>query len=198
MGRIFFKRYDSSGRFPDGRIKLDVYFEDSEGSKYVWTPDWERGTRHFFLEAYRIEKLNRPESPEKERFKQIAEEVLYEEEQRKPEVNFKLIAIKLGEGLKGATSVNEINRMASAIFDFDVSPHPHPSITSVRSRTIYDWVMSLSEQPIGDEKKLQLLQEFIGTLTPENSPLRKLAKESGRTPLTSNEKESTARRISKR
>jgi hypothetical protein len=82
MGRIFFKKYDSSGRFPDGRIKLDVYFEDSEGNKYVWTPDWERGTRHFFLEAYRIEKLNRPQSAELESFKQIAKEVTSEEEIR--------------------------------------------------------------------------------------------------------------------
>ena len=80
MGRIFFERYDSSGKFPDGRIKLDVYFEDSEGNKYVYTPDWERGTRSFFLEAYRIERLNRPESGEIERFKQIAGKVVSEEE----------------------------------------------------------------------------------------------------------------------
>ena len=81
MKRIFFDKYDSSGKFPDGRVKLDVYFRSSEEEKYVWTPDWERGTRHFFLEAYRIERLNRPESPERERFKKVAEEVLYEEGQ---------------------------------------------------------------------------------------------------------------------
>jgi hypothetical protein len=172
--RIFFDKYDSSGKFPDGRVKLDVHFHSSDGERYVWTPDWERGTRHFFLEGYRIEKLNRPESPEKERFKEVAAEVLSEEEQEKPEINFKRIAIELGEGLKYQTSLNEIGRMASAVFDFDVSPHPHPSITSGRSQTVYDWVMTLSEQPISQEKKKQLLKQFIDALTAEDSPLRKL------------------------
>ncbi|TET40384.1 MAG: hypothetical protein E3J65_01260 [Dehalococcoidia bacterium] len=179
MRRIFFDRYDSSGKFPDGRVKLDVYFKSSDGENYVWTPDWEKGTRHFFLEAYRIEKLNRPESPERERFKQVAKEVLDEEEPGKPMINFKFIAIQLGEGLKYQASVNEINRTASAIFDFDASSHPHSSITSIRSQTIYDWVMSLSEQPLSDERKLQLLKNFIDALTPENSPLRKLPKGEG-------------------
>ena len=174
MKRIFFNRYDSSGKFPDGRVKLDVYFRSSDGEQYVWTPDWSKGTRHFFLEAYRIEKLNVPKSPERERFKQVAEEVLYEEEQEKPEINFKRMAIELGEELKNQTSLNEIGRMASVVFDFDVSPHPHPSITSSRSQIVYDWVMTLSEQPISNENKLQLLKQFIDTLTPEDSPLRKL------------------------
>jgi len=176
--RIFFDKYDSSGKFPDRRVKLDVYFRSSDGEKYVWTPDWERGTRHFFLEAYRIERLNRPESPERERFKEIATEVLTEEEQDKKRINFKLIALKLGQGLIGQTSVNQINRMASVVFNFDIFPHPHPSITSTRSQTIYSWVMTLSEQPISEEKKLQLLKQFIDALTPEDSPLRKLIGES--------------------
>jgi hypothetical protein len=176
--RIFFDKYDSSGKFPDGRVKLDVHFHSSDGERYVWTPDWERGTRHFFLEGYRIEKLNVPKSPEREQFKQVAEEVLREEEQEKPEINFKRIAIELGEGLKYQTSLNEIGRMASTVFDFDVSPHPHPSITSGRSQKVYDWVMTLSEQPISEERKSQLLKQFIDALTPEDSPLRKLAGES--------------------
>lgn len=174
MKRIFFAKYDSSGRFPDGRAKLDVYFRSSDGEQYVWTPDWSKGTRHFFLEAYRIEKLNVPKSLERERFKQVAEEVLREEEQEKPDINFKRIAIELGEGLKNQTVINEINRMASAAFDFEASPHPHTSITSSRSQTVYNWVMTLSEQPISEEKKLQLLKQFINLLTPEDSPLRKL------------------------
>jgi hypothetical protein len=176
--RIFFDKYDSSGRFPDGRVKLDVYFHSSDGEKYVWTPEWERGTRHFFLEAYRIEKLNRPESAERERFKEIATEVLREEDQDRDHLNFKLMGVKLGEGLKYQTTINEINRMASVVFDFDVSSHPHNSITSSRSQTIYDWIMTLSEQLISEEKKSQLLKKFIEALTPEDSPLRELGGES--------------------
>ena len=96
------------------------------------------------------------------------------DEQEKPKINFKRMAIELGEGLKNQTSLNEIGRMASTVFGFDVSPHPHTSITSSRSQTVYDWVMTLSEQPISEEKKSQLLKQFINALTPEDNPLRKL------------------------
>ena len=97
-------------------------------------------------------------------------------------INFRLIGIKLGEGVKYSTSINEINRMASAIFDFEVSSHPHESITSSRSQLIYDWVMTLAEQSIDEERKFQLLQEFINALTPEDSPLRNLIKETAKLP----------------
>jgi hypothetical protein len=89
-------------------------------------------------------------------------------------INFKLIATKLGNGLKYITSVNEIDRTARAIFDFEVSEHPLGSITSVRAQSIYDWVMTLAEQPIDEERKLFLLQNFIYALTSEDNPLRSL------------------------
>jgi len=97
-------------------------------------------------------------------------------------INFRLIGIKLGEGLKYSTSINEINRIASAVFDFEVSSYPHESITSSRSQLIYDWVMSLAEQPIKEEKKLELLQKFINALTTEDSPLRNLINETAKLP----------------
>ena len=92
-------------------------------------------------------------------------------------INLRLIGIKLGEGLKYNTSINEINRIASAIFDFRVSSYPHESITSSRSQLIYDWVMTLAEQSIDEERKLQLLQDFINALTPENHALRNLIRD---------------------
>jgi len=91
--------------------------------------------------------------------------------------HFRLIGIKLGEGLKYDTTINEIGRMARAIFDFSDSSHPIGSITSTRSQLIYDWVMTLAEQPMDEESKLQLLQDFIDALTPVDSPLRNLIKE---------------------
>jgi len=97
-------------------------------------------------------------------------------------INFRLIGIKLGEGLKYSTSINEINRVASAIFDFDVSSHPHESITSSRSQLIYDWVMTLAEQSIDAEKKLALLRDFINALTSQNDPLRSLIRDTAKLP----------------
>ncbi|PKL70665.1 MAG: TIGR02391 family protein [Methanomicrobiales archaeon HGW-Methanomicrobiales-1] len=89
-------------------------------------------------------------------------------------MNFKLIAIKLGEGLKYDTTVNDINRISSAIFDFSLKEYPHESITSVRSQLIYNWVMTLADNSMTDDKKIQLLGDFIKGLTPDNSPLRTL------------------------
>lgn len=80
--RVFFKRYSSTGKFDDGRIRLDVYFKDSKANTYIWTPDWKMGTRSLFLEAYRVEKLNRPKGPEVERFRQTGKEVLVEDEEK--------------------------------------------------------------------------------------------------------------------
>jgi hypothetical protein len=169
--RIFFKKYDSSGKFPDGRAKLDIYFQSSDREEYVWTPDWEKGTRNVFLEAYRIEKLNVPSSSEINQFKNTALEVLKEEENQ---TNYKLLGIQLGEGLKGLTTVNDIGRIASAIFNFSCVSHHLQSITSSRSQLVYDWVMTLSEQPISETHKKNLLEQFISHLCPEDNPLRKI------------------------
>ena len=95
-------------------------------------------------------------------------------------INFGLIGIKLGEGLKYDTSINEINRVATAIFDFKISSHPQENITSSRSQLIYDWVMTLAKKSIDEERKLTLLQDFINALTPKDSPLRNLIKETTR------------------
>jgi hypothetical protein len=97
-------------------------------------------------------------------------------------IKFRLIGIKLGEGLKYDTTINEIGRMAIAIFDFTVSSHPLGSITSSRSQLIYDWVMTLAEQPMDEESKLWSLQCFIDALTPVDSLLRNLIKETANPP----------------
>ena len=47
----------------------------------------------------------------------------------------------------------------------------------MRSQRIREWVVAFAEQPMDEETKLQLLQEFINCLTPEGSSLRNLIKE---------------------
>ncbi len=174
MTRVFFLNFSSKGHFPDGRVKLDVHFRDSAGNEYIWTPDWEQGTRNFFLEAYRIERLNVPSGPERGRFKQTAETVLEEERSQARPVNFKLLATKIGEGLKYDVSLNQIQREASAILNFPVSAHPNDAITSQRSQVLYNWVITLGQQPIPEREKLHLLKELIEALAPEGSPVRNL------------------------
>ncbi len=82
-------------------------------------------------------------------------------------INYKLIAIKIGETVKYVSSYNEINRIAQAVFPFSVKNHPNDSITSARAQLVYDWIMTLSEQNIAEEQKEKLLDQFIKELGPE-------------------------------
>jgi hypothetical protein len=47
-------------------------------------------------------------------------------------VNYKLIATQIGDLLKWDTTINEINRIAKATFNFNASNFPNDSITSER------------------------------------------------------------------
>lgn len=89
-------------------------------------------------------------------------------------MNYKLIATQLGDSLKYAVSLNQINRVAKSIFEFDCKSYPNENMTSSRSQTIYDWVMSLANTQIEENQKKSLLQSFIYNLTPEGDPVRKL------------------------
>lgn len=117
-------------------------------------------------------------------------------------INFRLIGIKLGEGLKYTVSLDKIDRIATAIFEFSLSSNPledfefgchrrlddlvtetfghshiPKDIASMRSQRIHEWVVAFAERPMDGETKLQLLQEFINRLTIEGSSLRNLIKE---------------------
>lgn len=82
-------------------------------------------------------------------------------------MNYKLIAVKLGEQLKLASSVSEINRTAQAVFPFSLKEYQNDAITSQRAKLTYNWVMTLAEQQMPEEGKLDLLKAFIKALSPE-------------------------------
>lgn len=97
-------------------------------------------------------------------------------------LNYRAIGIKLGEGLKSDISVMEISRKASQIFNFAISLHPDESATTPGSQMIYDWVKSLSEHSIDEEEKKELLQQFVNSLTPDDSALRNIIREAEELP----------------
>lgn len=82
-------------------------------------------------------------------------------------MNYRLIAVKLGDQLKQTSSINEINRIAQAVFSFDVEEHQNDAITSQRAKMTYNWVMTLAEQEIPEKEKLDLLITFIKEIAPE-------------------------------
>lgn len=75
MKRIWWKKLNSSGRFPDERIKLDVHFTDGEGNTYIWTAPWDK-VNHLFVEGFKVEDINKPKSKELQLFKESVKEVL--------------------------------------------------------------------------------------------------------------------------
>ena len=93
------------------------------------------------------------------------------------QLNYKLIAMKLGEGLKNETTLNEIGRNASVAFDFLCEEHYMANITSERSQSIFDWVMTLSSQKIPENERLSLLKSFISMFDLPWDPFEELLKE---------------------
>ena len=80
-------------------------------------------------------------------------------------MNIELIAIQVGDSLKQVLSINEINRIANAVFKFSRRDFPNESITSTRSQLIYDWIMSTQYYPSSTEKRRQSLIAFVKSLT---------------------------------
>ena len=82
-------------------------------------------------------------------------------------VNYRLLAIELGQLLKYSTTLREIDRYAGAIFDFPRQSFPNEAITSQRAQLIYDWIMTISRQRIDSKKLNEQLLQFCRMLTPD-------------------------------
>jgi uncharacterized protein (TIGR02391 family) len=79
-------------------------------------------------------------------------------------VNYRLIAVQVGNAVKYETSINEINRIAQAIFRFRMERFPNDSITSSRAQLIHDWILSLAKQRMGEDERIRLLKSFCDQL----------------------------------
>jgi uncharacterized protein (TIGR02391 family) len=75
-------------------------------------------------------------------------------------INYRLIAIKIGNLLKYDVTVNEISRVAEAIFRFRYESFPNASITSQRAQLVFDWILSLAKQQMNPEERVRLLIKF--------------------------------------
>lgn len=84
-------------------------------------------------------------------------------------MNYKLIAIQIGEILKWNATINEINRIAGACFSFQKRSFPHESITAERAQLLYDWIMSLASEKLNNEDRNKLLIRFCKELADGNN-----------------------------
>src|SRR5438105_3404507 len=80
-------------------------------------------------------------------------------------MNIRLIAVEAGDALKYETTVNEIDRIGSAVFPFQRDEFPHDSITSVRAKHIFDWLMSPGRHSCTEDDRTRLVSTFLLRLT---------------------------------
>lgn len=78
--------------------------------------------------------------------------------------NYSLIAVQVSDALKNATTINEINRIAGAIFPFCCESFPNNSITSSRAKMVYDWIQSLARHRMDEDERNRLLRLFCDQL----------------------------------
>ncbi|RFM37125.1 TIGR02391 family protein [Chitinophaga silvisoli] len=84
-------------------------------------------------------------------------------------MNYRHIATQIGDALKYSTSVNEIDRIGQAILQVNKESFPNTSISSVRARTLYDWVLSLAKTPMDNTERTKRLIGFCLELTPKEN-----------------------------
>jgi uncharacterized protein (TIGR02391 family) len=82
-------------------------------------------------------------------------------------MNYRLIATEVGDLVKWDTSVNEILRVANALFKFTIEDFPNEAITSSRAQTVYNTILSLAKQRMNNEERNQLLMTFCKRITPD-------------------------------
>lgn len=81
-------------------------------------------------------------------------------------MNYRLIATELGDLLKYGTTVNEIRRVANALFCFPIEPFPNEAITSIRAQWVYNCILSLAKQRLEPVESNKLLVTFCRRITP--------------------------------
>jgi len=129
---------------------------------YVGTPEWQGETLRPFQHACQVKAVNQPP-------------IEVEQAHRKPVTDYVSFAIKAAKSLNQKTSLDHIERVTAGLFKFDVAPHLHITMPTMVAQEIFDWIITLSEQPIDEEEKLRLARKFIVSLAPVSSPVEKPA-----------------------
>ena len=90
--------------------------------------------------------------------------------------NYLMVAIQVGDALKYSTNFNEIDRAAQSIFSFSLEEFPAESISSVRAKRIYNWVLSLAKQPMKNSDRDNQLIKFLDLLTQSDEDIAQIDK----------------------
>ena len=140
-------KFRQVGTDSNGRPKLEVYFKSRNGANYVWTPILHEGTLKLFQIACQEKTAER---------KANKAELKNDEST----TDYLALAIKIGKALYEKTSLDHVRNVAKSLFTFDLAPPVHFTMPDIVAQEIYDWIITLSEQPISDEEKLKLIRKF--------------------------------------
>jgi uncharacterized protein (TIGR02391 family) len=83
--------------------------------------------------------------------------------------NYRLVATQVGELVKWSSSINEINRLATATLHIAKDAFPNEAVTSQRAQLVYDWILSLAQTPLDPSERTQRLLAFCRAIVPPDS-----------------------------
>lgn len=155
--RLQLNRFRQVGTDSNGRPKLEIYFKNIYGSNYVWTPVINEGTLRLFQLGCQVETNEKQSN-------------LDRLENNKKVSKYLSLAIKIGKALYPGTSLEEVRNVAKRIFAFDLAPSVHFTMPDIVAQEIYDWIITLSEQPISDDEKMRLIRKFATGINSLASP----------------------------
>jgi len=126
-------------------------------------------TLRLFQDDCQVKAVNKPPIEVKQEHLEV------KQEHREPVTDYLSLAIKAAKAYYRNTSLDHVNKVAKNLFRFNRTEHLENIMPDVVAQEIYDWIITLSEQPIYPEKKLRLAREFIVSLAPVSSPVEKPA-----------------------
>ena len=168
--RLHRTKYHHVGTLSDGLPKQEKPFTSSSGMNYIGTPEWQVEPLRPFQQACQVKAANQPPIEAEQA------PIKVEQAHRKPVTDYVSLAMKVAKALNGKTSLDHVDKVAEGLFIFDVDPHLQSKMPDMVSQEIFNWIITLSEQPIDEEEKLRLARKFIVSLAPVSSPVEKLEK----------------------
>ena len=159
--RINCKKPHNMGTISNNRPKKVVSFKSDSGLNYVVKPKYQGKKLRPLQRVYVVKTINQPLTG-------------VGQEQRKLVIDYVSLATKVAKSLYRKTSLDHIDEVAESLFTFDVEPHLHPMPDMV-AQSIFNWIITLSEQPIDEEEKLRLVEKFMARLATASSPIEKPA-----------------------
>ena len=154
-------KYHRVGTLSDGRPKQQKYFTSGSGLNYVGTPKRQGKMLRPFKHACEVKAVNQPP-------------IEVEQAHRKPVTDYVSLATKVANALYRKTSLEHIDKVAEDLFIFDVKPQWH-TMPDMVAQAIFNWIITLSKQPIDEEEKFRLVKKFIVRLATKSSPIEKPA-----------------------